>query len=196
MEKKSVAATILVLFTALTFSVIGICFSVYKYQDTKIEITEVKIVASRISVYSDKNLTKEAKTLKLSDMKLGLKPATGKLDTESEVPSTITNEGTSEGYYASVFVPAGKNYKIFVTDIKIKTNRNQMEANNERKNIFVSIKDIENSTKSLENDRTEIVKFENTTENQELIFLIWLGSLASDELIGAKISFTLSFETI
>ena len=181
---------------AISFSVIGICFSVYKYQDTKIEIKEVKILANGVNVYCDKNLTKEAKTLELSDMKLGLKPATGELDEESEIPSTITNEGTSEGYYASVFVPSGTDYKIFLTDIKIETTKNEIDANNERKNIFISVKDVENSMKSLEEDRTEIVKFENVTETQELVFLIWLGALAGDELVGSKISFTLSFEAI
>lgn len=196
MEKKSVSATILVLFIAITFSIIGICFSVYKYQDTKIEIKEVKILTNGIDVFGDKELQQKITTLKLSDMNLGLKPATGELDTESEVPSTITNEGTSEGYYASVFVPANINYKIYVTDVKIETKKNQLEADNERKNIFISIKDIDNSTKSIEEDKTEIVKFENISETQELTFLIWLGAMAGNELIGSKISFTLLFEAI
>lgn len=196
MEKKSVSATFLVLFIAITFSIIGICFSVYKYQDTKIEIKEVKILTTGVNVYLDSELTNKAEKLELSDLKLGLKPATGELDSESEVPSTITNEGTSEGYYAKVFVPSGTNYKIFVTDIQVKTNKNQLEANNGRKNIFISINDVENTTKSLEEDKVEIVKFENITETQELTFLIWLGSLAGDELVGSKISFTLLFEAI
>lgn len=196
MEKKSVSATFLVIFLALTFSVIGICFSVYVYQDTKIVIENITISTTGISVYSDKDLQNSATSLNLSNMDLGLKPATGELDSETQIPSTITDEGTSEGYYATVYVPAGVNFKITITNVVIDTKENEIEANNERKNIFISIKDIENSTKSIEEDITEIATFSNVTETQKLTFLIWLGSLAGDELVGSKISFTLNFEAI
>lgn len=196
MEKKSVAATFLVLILTTLFSVIGICFSVYKYQDTKIEIKEVKIATKGVSVYGDKELKEKTTKLKLSDMQLGLKPATGELDSESQIPSTVTNEGTSEGYYATVYVPAGTSFKIFVTDIIIDTKHNKDEADHGRKDVFVAIKDLVNTTKTIEKDRTEIVKIENVKETQEFTFLIWLGPLAGKELVGAKISFTLSFEAI
>ncbi len=196
MEKKSVSATFLVIFLALTFSVIGICFSVYVYQDTKIVIENITISTTGISVYSDKDLQNSATSLNLSNMDLGLKPATGELDSETQIPSTITDEGTSEGYYATVYVPAGVNFKITITNVVIDTKENEIEANNERKNIFISIKDIENSTKSIEEEVTEIATFSNVTETQKLTFLIWLGSLAGDELVGSKISFTLNFEAI
>ena len=196
MEKKSVSATFLVIFLALTFSVIGICFSVYVYQDTKIVIENITISTTGISVYSDKDLQNSATSLNLSNMDLGLKPATGELDSETQIPSTITDEGTSEGYYATIYVPAGVNFKITITNVVIDTKENEIEANNERKNIFISIKDIENSTKSIEEDITEIATFSNVTETQKLTFLIWLGSLAWDELVGSKISFTLNFEAI
>lgn len=196
MEKKSVAATILVLFLAVAFSVIGICFSVYVYRDTRILIEKVLVSAEGVSVYSDKELKKSVESLKLSDMELGLKPATGKLDSETQVPSTITDEGTSEGYYGCVYVQSGVNFKVSVVDFKIETEKNEIEAKEERKNIFISIKNIKKSTKSLENDITELAKFENVTEPQKLTFLIWLGSLAGEELVGAKISFTLKFEVV
>ena len=196
MEKKSVSATILVLFLALTFSVIGICFSVFVYPKTKITIENVLISASNISVYKDKELKTKIDKLELSKMELGLKPATGELDSESQIPSSITDKGTSEGYYASVYIPSGKDYKISVTNVKIETEKNQTEADFERRNIFVSIKDVLNTTKSIENNVTVLVWFENNNEVRKLTFLFWLGSLASDKLVGAKISFTLLFEEI
>lgn len=196
MEKKSVSATILVLFLALTFSVIGICFSVFVYPKTKITIENIMISANAISVYKDKDLKETVSELELSKMELGLKPATGKLDSESQIPSSITDKGTSEGYYATVYIPSGKDYKISVTNVKIETEKNQTDADFERRNIFVSIKDVLNTTKSLEKDVTELVKFENNNETRKLTFLFWLGSLASDKLVGAKISFTILFEEI
>ncbi len=197
MEKKSVAATILVFYITLVFAVIGVCFSVYKYQETKIEITTVALVApANIELYEDEKLQKKAEQLKLSDMQLGLKPSTGELDSETQIPSTITNEGTSEGYYADVFVKTSTNYKIIVKNIKIETKLDQIAANEERKNIFIAIKDVANSTKSLKEDQIELAKFENVSATQNLTFLIWLGSLSGEELEGSKISFTLEFVAI
>lgn len=194
MEKKSVSATILVLYLALLFSVIGVCFSVFVYEHNKIKITKVGVVsASRIDVFEDKELQTKSSQLKLSNMDIGLKPATGELDSETQIPSSITDQGTSEGYYATVYVNTSINYKIVVSDIEIKTNRDKIKANEERKNIFIAIKDVTNSTKSLENDETELVKFSDVQTTQKLTFLIWLGSLADDVLIGSKISFVIQF---
>lgn len=194
MDKKSVATTIAVIFSALVFAVIGICFSTFVYSDTKIEVQNIKIAAAEsIKVYGDKDLKEEAKELKLSAQELGLKPATGELDEETQIPSTITNQGTSEGYYASVFVKTNVNYKIVVKDIKIETKHSKIEAEEERKNIFISIMDVANSTKNLKENEVEIAKFEDQKETQELVFLIWLGSLSGEELEGAKISFTINF---
>lgn len=196
MEKKSVSATILVLFLALTFSVIGVCFSVFVYEATKIVIKDVKITSNGVSVFGDKELKNEAKTLDLSDMKLGLKPATGKLDSDTEIPSTINDQGTSEGYYATVYVPAGTNFKITIKDIKIETKKNEEAVKEEREHIFVAIKDLTNAMQSLEKDEIELAKFENTNEKTKITFLIWLSSLAGSDLVGAKISFTLAFDKI
>ena len=196
MEKKSVSATILILFLALTFSVIGICFSVFVYKETRILIGKVQISAYDVSVYGDKELKNKATELKLSNIDLGLKPATGKIDNETQIPSTITDEETSEGCYACIYVPAGTNFKITIKDIVIETESNINEANEDRKNVFVALKDIKNSVKSLEEDKIELAKFENVNETTKITVLIWLGSLAKDNLVGATISFTLSFDKI
>ncbi len=197
MKKKSVASTLLVLYLTLIFAVIGICFSVFLYSDTKIEIKNIALANQvQIEIFEDDKLEKKAETLSLSKMELGLKPATGKLDSETQIPSTITDEGTSEGYYATVYVKASSDFKIIVKDITIETKHDQIAANEERKNIFIAIKDVKNATKSLEKDIVELAKFENVNETQKLTFLIWLGSLSGDELEGAKISFTLDFQAV
>ena len=80
MNKKSVSASILVLFLALVFAVIGACFATFVYKDKKIEFDEIKVVAAEgIEVFDDEKLENKISKLKLSDMKLGLKPATGEL---------------------------------------------------------------------------------------------------------------------
>ena len=79
-----------------------------------------------------------------------------------------------------------------IKDIFIKTEKNETGANEQRKNIFVAIKDTKNAVKSLEKETT-LATFENVNEPQKLTFYIWIGSFASDDLEGAKISFSLEF---
>lgn len=197
MKKKSVAATILVIYVSLVFAVIGICFSVFLYQNTKIEIRNIALIkANGIEIFEDNKLQKSVSTLKLSDMNLGLKPATGEVDEETMIPSTITDEGTSEGYYATVYVKSSSNFSVVVKGIKIETRHDKIAASEQRKNIFVAIKDVKNATKSLEKDEFELARFENINGTQKLTFLIWLGSLSGEELEGSKISFNLEFKTV
>ena len=78
-----------------------------------IKIDDPKVIASSaIKVFDSKD--KEASELKLSDMKLGLKPATGEEDVDSEIPSTVTASVGSEGYYVKFKVDTKKAFKIFV----------------------------------------------------------------------------------
>ena len=197
MEKKSVSATILILFLALFFSVVGSCFSffVYKYSRTLVE--KVGLVAdASIGVFSDEKLSKKINELKLSDMELGLKPATGEVDKESQVPSTIVDDGTSEGYYSTVYVKSSGNFRISVNNITIKSDHDETLISEEKKNIFIAVKDLKNSVKTLENNGVEICRYSDVSKPLKITFLIWLGSLASDELEGAKISFDINFVAI
>lgn len=194
MDRKSIATTITLLFSALLFAVIGVCFNLFVYMETKIEVKNIALSAgTNIELFSDNELKNKAEKLELSKQELGLKPATGELDEETEIPSTITNEGTSEGYYSSVFVKTNSNFKIVIRDIKIETKHDQTAAEGERKNIFVAIKDVKNTTKNLKEDEVEIATFSDVKQPQELVFLIWLGALSGEELVGSKISFTIYF---
>lgn len=193
MKKKSVAATVVVILSTIVFAVIGACFTAFVYGKTKIEVENIKVNATGIEVFNDKDLKEKCEKIKLSDMKLGLKPATGELDKETMIPSTITDEGTSEGYYAKVYIPVGSSFKIVVNNIKIETTKNKIEAEEQRKNIFIAIKDVKNASKSLKEDEFELANFSNITETYELTFLIWIGSLSGEELAGSKISFDLNF---
>ena len=196
MNKKSVSATILVLFLALFFSVVGSCFSMFVYRYSRTLVEKVGVVAEGVEVYGDKNLGKKITKLKLSDMELGLKPVTGEIDSETQIPSTIDDAGTSEGYYSTVYVKVTGNFRLSIHNIKIDSSHNEDLINEEKKNIFVAIKDLKNSVKTLENEGVEICRYSDVSEPVKITFLIWLGSLASDELEGAKISFDIKFVAI
>lgn len=197
MNKKSVAASTLVVFLAIFFSIIGICFSMFVFADTKIEVKSVKLVlANGIEVFSDKELTKSATELKLSKMELGLKPATGELDAETKIPSTINDQGTSEGYYSTVFVKTNSDFKVYIEDVKIDSKKYADKVDAERENVFVAIKDVEGAVKNIKEDKTELASFSNVEGSKELVFYIWLDALAGKELEGAIISFSLNFVSV
>lgn len=197
MNKKSVSATILILFMSLFFAVVGSSFYYFVYLKTRVLVSAVGLISDQnIEIFYDEKLTKKAEKLKLSDMDIGLKPATGEIDEETQIPSTIDDKGTSEGYYATVFVKAQGNFRVQLSNIKIVSDHDEMLVKEERKNIFIAIKDLKNSVKTFENDGVEICRYSDVTETVKITFLIWLGSLASDELEGADISFDIKFVSI
>ncbi len=197
MEKKSVATSIVIIFMGVIFSVIGICFSVFVYSEKRILIEKIQVVATTgIEIYHDKNLSKQVQELKLSDMMLGLKPATGDVDSETKIPSTVNDTNSSEGYYSTVYVKANSNYKVVVKNIKIVSEKNEQDLKVERENIFVSLKNINNSTNSLEKEVVELASFSDVLEVQKLTIYVWLGAHADDVLEGAKITFDIEFIAI
>ena len=197
MDKKSISATILVLFVALFFSVVGSCFSMFVYKYSRTLVKTVALASDEsIKIYGDEKLKKEISKLKLSDMELGLKPATGEVDAETQVPSTIDDKGTSEGYYSTIYVKSAGNFRISVSNINIKSDHDEMLIKEERKNIYIGIKDLKNSVKTLENDGVEICRYSDVSQPIKITFLIWLGSFASDELEGAEINFDINFVAI
>ena len=197
MNKKSVAASTLVVFLAIFFSIIGICFSMFVFADTKIEVKSVKLVlANGIEVFSDKELTEKTTELKLSKMELGLKPATGELDAETKIPSTVSDQGTSEGYYSKVFVKTNSDFKVYIEDVKIESKKHADKVDAERENLFVAIKYVDGAVKNIKEDKTELASFSNVEGSKELVFYIWLDALAGEELEGAIISFSLNFVSV
>ncbi|MBP3582212.1 MAG: hypothetical protein J6J33_05635 [Clostridia bacterium] len=193
MDKKSVSASILVLYLTLVFSVIGICFSMFVYKDTRVLVTSALVKNGQgVEVFSDEELSEKVTQLKLSNMDTGLKPATGEVDSETQIPSTITDTGTSEGYYSTVYVKCAGGFKVNLKDIKIETKKDKVAVSEQKKNIFVAIKDVKNAVKTLEKEDT-IASFENVNETQKLTFYIWIGALASEDIEGAKISLTFEF---
>ena len=195
MKKKSISATILILFMSLFFAIVGSSFYYFEYWGKRTLVESVGLIAEEgVQLFHDEELTQKANSLKLSDMEIGLKPATGELDAETQIPSTINDQGTSEGYYAIVYaVSKTGNFRVQLSNIKINSNHDELLIDDERKNIFVGVKDLKNSVKTLENDGVEICRYNDATKPVKITFLIWLGSLASDELEGAKISFDVKF---
>lgn len=194
--RNNFAKTATTMLCALLFIVIGSCFSAFLYKSEIVKAENPKIVVSSgISVYDEKG-DKIISELKLSKMKLGLKPATGEEDAETDIPTTVHEKQGSEGVYAvfNLLAPSGSN--IYITNIKIEGEVDEKIIASEKENIKVSIKEIDKSTTSLKEDKVFLGKTEATSNKTKYTFLIWLSSKIDKKFNSATISFDLSFENV
>ena len=196
MTKQNVATTIVLLLCAMLFAVVGSSFMTYRYQKTKIVVTDPKVVASEhVLVYKKDDEQKTMLTkLVFSNSELGLKPVTGDQNADTKIPSTVTNKNGSEGLYATFVVDSDIEFDIVVKNIKVESTRNAEKVQAERENLFVAIMDKEDGAKAL-NESSVVLAHETAAEGKEFVLLFWLDAKASEELQGAKISFEVHFET-
>lgn len=195
MLRKNIAPVVATILSGLLFIIIGSCFSAFLYNKEMIRVENPKVlVANGISVYNEEE--KVVETLKLSKLKLGLKPATGEEDAETNIPSTITDKQGSEGLYGKLLVHAPAGAKIVINNIIIESNKSQDEINKERKNIMVSVKEVDKSTKSLLEESVELGTINSSNDKQTLTFYIWLSGKATDVLESSTISFDINFKAI
>ena len=122
---------------------------------------------------------------------MGLKPVTGEDDPDYEIPTTVTDQKGSEGLYSTFYLTSQTKWTLYVTDIKVEGAEN---VSNEREHIKVGLKDVLNSSQTLEGDKVKIASGNAISEPLEMTFYVWLHSLSGEALVGANISFTLSFE--
>ena len=194
MDRENVAKTIAIILSTLLFIIVGSCFSAFLYKYEMVELENPKIfLAEDMQVFNVEG-DKVIDTLTFSKMTLGLKPATGEEDPDTNIPITVTDRQGSEGVYAKckVFVPSGAVVKI--KNIHFETTENSEVIEKERKNIYLSVKEIENSTVSFENDENTIGNLSALDERQDCTFMLWLSGKTGDNLKAVKIFFDIYFE--
>lgn len=192
MGRKNIAATVTTILCALTFIVIGSCFSAFVYKKEMIKVENpVFNVGEGISVYNE-NGEKTIEVLELSKMKLGLKPATGEEDSVTNIPTTVTDKQGSEGQYGKFKLYAPSGATISITNIQIESQEREEDIKEERKNIMVSIKELDDSTASLEEETVILGSTEANEDRHLLTFFVWLSGKTSDKLEASKISFDIT----
>lgn len=194
MNKNNTAITVTTILCALFFIVIGSCFSAFLYAGEIVKVENVNIVKAESILVFDEKGEKQIEKLKLSKMKLGLKPATGEEDAESKIPATVHDHHGSEGVYAKFKLQAPQGAKIYVSNIKFSGNAGEDVVKEERENVMVSISEISKSTQSLKEDKVLLGTTKATEDMQKFTFLIWLSSAISDKFNSETISFDLVFE--
>ena len=191
-KKKSLAVCVTAILYIMLFAVIGSCFMAFKYEDEKVKVLDPNLIVSTgvsVTDASNKNINK----LEFSEVKLGLKPVTGELDHETKVPVTVTDQNGSEGIFAKFTVTTSDNKSIKIKNLKI-TGNDKLEIDKERKNIWVALKDVEDSAKNLEDSEVVLGSIENASDGREYTLLFWLSSVASENFEMTTISFDVVIE--
>lgn len=195
MNKKNIATTLVLLLCSCLFAVTGSTFMNLLYQKNKIVVENPKVVCSSgVLVYNSNDEDKtQISQIEFSDMDLGLKPVTGKLDKETNIPSTVTNKSGTEGLYSAIKITAPAGLKILVTNISVTSEQDAEKVAIERKNMWIALKDVKNSATTLEEESVQLLTTDDAIEDKEFVVLFWLGSTTNNILKGAKISFEMRF---
>ena len=192
MLRKNIAPVIAVVLSGILFIIIGSCFSAFLYKSEIIKVQDPRVFAQGNIVITDKK-GKSVNKLELSELKLGLKPATGEEDAETGIPSTISDKSGSEGLFCKFCVKNDNDCTIIIKNILVK-NKTKKVVDVDRENIVVAIKEIDKSTKTLLNDVVELGSVSKSENKKEFTFYVWLSGKASQELKATTISFDIYFE--
>ena len=195
MNKKNIATTIILILCSVLFAVTGSTFMNLLYQKNKIVVKDPVVIVSDgvlVSAQDDENDTQIA-YLKFSDMNLGLKPVTGKVDQQTNIPSTVTDKNGTEGLYSAIKITAPVGLSIKLTNIKIESDQEYEKLEIERKNMWIALKDVKNSANNLQQNEVVLYTSQNQLDQTEFVVLFWLDSNVGKTLKGAKISFEMHF---
>lgn len=190
MNKKNIATTIILILCSTLFTVTGYAFMTYVYEKYKITVENPSVISDAgVLVWNSEDESKQQlDKLVFNDIGLGLKPVTGGVSADSNIPSTVTDKHGSEGLYSSFKVSAPEGLTILIKNIKIE-GYEELNEKEERENLFVALKDVEDSDSSLEEDVITLFTAKEKLVEQEFTLFFWIGDTAGEELKGAKISF-------
>ncbi|MBQ7467121.1 MAG: hypothetical protein IJS74_03520 [Clostridia bacterium] len=196
MKRENLAKTVTVILSTLLFIVIGSCFSAFLYKYEMVEVENPKVFLSDDMQLFNADGDKVIDELSFSKMSLGLKPTTGEEDAETNIPITVNDRQGSEGVYAkcNIFAPSGATVKL--KNIKFDATENQDKIEQERDNVFVAVKEIDESAVSLENGEAFLGTLPASDEKQLCTFYVWLSAKTGDVFKAVKISFDIYFENI
>ena len=192
-KKKSVAVCVTAVLYIMLFAVVGSCFMAFKYQDEKVVVNNPRIYASDGVSVLDVKTNQSIEILKFSEVKLGLKPVTGELSHDTKIPVTVTDKNGSEGIFARFLVKSHSAVSIKVKNLVV-TGNDKLEIEKERKNIWLALKDVEDSSKSFEDPEVTLASGEVVGSGKEYTLFFWLSSVASEDFEMCTISFDVVIE--
>ena len=180
MDKKTVAVTVMTILIVAFLMAIGSTLSAFKVSKEKV------IVERMVVVYGDgvkvKNKDgKEISDLEVKSSAVGVRPATGDEDTETNIPTTVNDAVGTEGAYANFFLTSNSPWEIRLLSCSL---TNGMEENLD--NVRVAIMEEKNDPVSGKDIGATLAHGE-AVNNKEYVLVVWLDQETTKSIKGSKI---------
>ena len=181
MDRRDIGYVIAYILSFTFFAIIGISFSVFKDLKQRVEVKSIVVSCESGIVLKSGDEEGESLSLKVHSPKVGTKPASGELDTQTDIPYTVTSQVGSEGAYAKFEVETNNPYKIILSAVK-------GIPEEELDNVKISVDGSEKKPYSAKNIGESIYEGE---ESRKFTVLVWLDSHTSNKIVGSKIDVSL-----
>lgn len=186
MERRDAGYAAAYFLSFLFLAIIGVCFSTFVDAKRRVEVVAIDVTAEEgilVQNWGDKG-KEQITTLSVKSPKVGVKPASGELNTQTDIPYTVSSEVSSEGAFAKFQITSDSAFEIFLQSCS-------GVPESELANVKIAVDGSEKHPHSLADVGQVIEEKEGKEEPQKFTALIWLDSHAGKDLVGSKIQVVL-----
>ena len=191
MERRDIGYILAYIYSFIFIAIIGVSFSAFLDAKRKISIENIAVAVDDgilVQNLGDKG-TQSVEFLKVKSPKIGTKPVSGDLDTQTDIPYTVSDAIGSEGAYAKFQVKSDNAIKIVLEKVE-GVPQSQLD------NVKLAMVNSKNKPYSLSNIGETIEQQEFSNDLHKFTLLIWLDQHAGPELIGSKIKIYLKIVAV
>lgn len=181
MDKKTVAVTVLTSLIVVFIVAIGATLSAFKVSKERVTVESISIVCADEASITDKN-GNIIQNLEVKSSSVGVRPATGDEDTETNIPTTVNDAVGTEGAYASFFLNAPSAWEIRLQKCSLSKSED-INLDNVRLGIMEEKNDPVCGT-----DVGVVLARGDEVEKKEYVVVVWLDQETTKDIKGAKIS--------
>ena len=185
--KKTIATSVTGILILLFLISIGATVSAFKVAKEKVEVKNIGVICDDEVIVKNKD-GQIVEDLKIKSSAVGVRPATGKEDVSTHIPSTVNDTIGTEGAYAEFYLTTNKPFKIVLASCSLSAG---MEEN--LGNVKIAVLDDDASAVD-GNDINGIILSGEPCNNKKYIVCIWLASETTKSISGADIFLSLSIE--
>lgn len=184
MDKKTVAVTVLTSLIVIFIVAIGATLSAFKVSKERVSVESISIICADGATITDKK-GERAQNLDVKSSSVGVRPATGDEDIETNIPTTVNDAVGTEGAYASFFLTSSRNWEIRLKKCSLSKSE---EVNLD--NVRLGVMEEKNDPVCGE-DVGEVLARGSAVERKEFVVVVWLDQETTKEIKGAKINIEL-----
>lgn len=181
MERRDISYAIAYFLTFVFAAIIGISFSVFVDKNQRVEVSAITIHNPDGLPISSGKKSGEEISLKVYSPKVGAKPVSGELDTQTDIPYTVSDQVGSEGAYAKFKIKTDKEYKVVLNSVS-------GIPQEDLDNVKISLRGSEKKAFAAKDIGQTVLVKKGDSKDQTLTVLVWLDQHVSKKIVGGKIS--------